>query len=89
MDEETIQLREEVSSLKGTVLALEMMLWVAFLGICKGQSRDFVEDILGTLDDLPGRLVSRYDFDAVPGMKSNVEGTIRDIASRLRSNLDL
>ena len=86
MDEETVARRSQFSQ---SVLAHEMMLRVAFLGICKGQPRAFVEDILGALDDLPDRLISRYNFDAVPGMKSSVEGTIRDIASHLRSNLNL
>ena len=88
-DEEANLTREDMESLEGTVMALELMLGVVILGVCSGRTKDFAVDILSAFDSIPDALLSRYDLDSKPALKRNVIETINEISRNLRSQLDL
>ena len=87
-DDEAEALRRELDSLQGTVFAMEVVLGIALLAACKDRDISFVDDLAGTLDDLPALLRSRYRsrFETKPAFESAVIDTIESVSKYMRKH---
>ena len=84
MTDEVERMREEIETLKGDALALELILITALSVACEGRGPGYRDAVADAIAELPDLIRARYGLDTKSFLHHGIQRTTENIAAQLR-----